>query len=101
MALVGNFAVVPFTFVSTGTITPVDPDTVQIIHRKPDLTETVYVFGTDDEVVKTDVGNYTFTVRLVDYRRHYFRAVGTGDVDSPEETFLDVEESHYLEPIPE
>lgn len=101
MALVGNLAVVPFTFTAVGTTTPADPDTVQVIHRKPDLTETVYEFGVDDEVEKTDVGDYTFTVQLVDHRRHYFRAVGTGDVDSPAETFLDVEESHYLDPLPD
>lgn len=101
MAIVGNQAIVNFTFFSAGTTTPADPDTVQVIHRKPDLTETVYVFETDTEITKTDVGDYTFTLQLVDYRRHYFRAVGTGDVDSPEESFIDVEESHYLDPLPD
>lgn len=100
MAQVGDSVTKTFNFVDSDG-DPADPDTVQIIHRAPDLTETVYEFGTDSEVTNPAVGQFDFTLRLVDYRRHYFRAVGTGTIDDAlPEVFEDVEESFYLDPLP-
>lgn len=101
MADVGDTITKTFLFVDSAG-DPANPDTVQIIHRKPDLTETVYEFGIDSEVTNPAVGSFALTLQLVDYRRHYFRAYGTGTVpdQSPAEVFEDVTESFFLVPIP-
>jgi hypothetical protein len=101
MAQVGDNVTKTFNFVDSDD-DPADPDLVQIIHRKPDLTETVYEFGVDSEVTNPAVGQYDITLRLTDYRRHYFRAIGSGTVDDAlPEVFEIVEESHFLDPIPD
>jgi len=101
VAIAGDDVQITFTFTALGTSTPADPDLVQVIHRKPDLTETVYEFGVDDEITKTSTGLYTFTLRVVDYRRHYFRPIGTGEVNKATEVSVDVTESFFLDPIPD
>ena len=40
-----------------------DPDVVTLRLMSPDWAETSYVYGTDDEVTKTDTGDYVGTVR--------------------------------------
>lgn len=99
---VGDDIQINFTFTLLGTATPADPTEIFIIQRKPDLSEVIYEFGIDPELTKQGVGLYRLEIRLVDYRRHYFRAVGTGDVNeaSEPEVFIDVVESHFLSPLP-
>ncbi len=101
MAVVGDDAKIDFTFTDLESGDPADPDLVQVIHRKPDLTETVYEYEVDDEVTRESVGLYSITLRLVDYRTHFFRPVGTGNVNKGTEVSVEVEESHFLDPLPD
>jgi len=101
LSVVGDDIEITFTFTLLGTETPADPDLVQVIHRKPDLTETVYEYLVDDEISRTSAGLYVLTLRLVDYRTHWFRPVGTGNVNKATEVSVEVEESYYLDPLPD
>jgi hypothetical protein len=44
-----------------------DPDDVSVKVRAPDGTETVWVYGTDPEVVRDNVGDYHFDSPALDY----------------------------------
>jgi hypothetical protein len=101
VSAIGDDITVTFTFTLLGTSTAADPDLVQVIHRKPDLSETVYEYLVDDEITRTSAGLYTITLRLTEYRTHWFRPVGTGNVNKATEVSVDVEESYYLEPLPD
>jgi hypothetical protein len=97
---IGDNVTKTFNFVDSAG-DPADPDEVQVIHRAPDLTETVYEFGVDSEVTNPAVGQFDITLRLTTYRRHHFRAIGTGTIDDARpEVFEDVEESFFLDPLP-
>ena len=99
--MVGDDVVVDFSFTLINTTTLTDPTTVQVIQRTPLLEELVYDFGTDPEVEKLGVGQYRFTKRIANEpRRHYFRTIGTGDVDKTEEVYVVVAESYFSEPLP-
>lgn len=98
---VGDSVTKTFNFVDADG-DPANPDLVQIIHRGPDLVETVYEFGVDSEVTNPTVGSYVIGLRLTEYRRHYFRAIGSGTIDDAlPEIFEEVEESYFAEPLPE
>jgi hypothetical protein len=66
----------PFTDVNDD---PVDPASVTVEVQEPDGTTTTYTYPDDGEVVKADVGIYTFT-QLFDAPWSWFiRCTGTGD----------------------
>jgi hypothetical protein len=99
--LVGSDFSVNFTFTLLGTTTLADPDLVQVVHRKPDLTEVVYEYLVDDEITRNSVGDYTFTKTAPnEARRHVLRPLGTGNVNKSQEVFVDVTESYFLDPLP-
>lgn len=67
-----------------------DPDTVTVRRRKPDDVTTIFIFGTDPEVEREDVGRYHYSW-VVDgpSGRGDIRGEGTGAVQQPhEEAFL-------------
>ncbi len=58
--------------------TDVDPTTVTFKTRSPCGVETSYVYGTDAEITKSSVGDYTATIIPTEPGRWYFRWVSTG-----------------------
>lgn len=54
----GNVARIDVEFTLFGTSTYVDPDAVYLTVEDPDGVETVYQFGVDSEITKTDTGKY-------------------------------------------
>lgn len=69
---------------------PTDPDTVTVRRRKPDDVTAVFVYGTDPDVEREDVGRYRYSW-VVDgpSGRGDIRGEGTGAVQQPhEEAFL-------------
>lgn len=100
IAVVGDDVVIEFSFTDIETDELADPDLVTVIHRDPFLVETAYVFGTDSEISQLGPGQYSFTMRIPEqHRRHYFRTMGSGEVNKAREVYVDVEESHYLDPF--
>jgi hypothetical protein len=69
--------------------TDIDPTTVTFTLRPPTGDDVVYVYGTDDELVKSAVGSYyvdfTFAVPGI----HHFRWEST-DQDSASQGFVNV-----------
>jgi hypothetical protein len=101
MAQIGDDVQVDFSFTELGTDDLTDPDTVICIHRDPDLVETVYTYLTDDELVRTGVGQFRLTLNLTQARTHVFRPVGSGTVNKAQESTVEVDESYYSEPLPD
>ena len=68
----------------------VDPTTVTFKTMSPSWVETSYVYGTDDEVQKASVGNYTADVTPDEAGRWRFRweTTGTGTTIAVEGDFL-------------
>jgi hypothetical protein len=79
----------------------VDPTTVTIRVMDPWGTETSYVYGTDDEVVKDSVGDYTATITPDSAGRWHFRwqTTGTNLVIASEGDFL-VQDSPFFDNWP-
>jgi hypothetical protein len=99
--LVGEDISVDFTFTALGTTTLTDPTLIQVVHRKPNLTETVYVYPTDPEVTRLSAGQYNFTKRMVNEPlTHVIRPLGSGEVNKAQEVFVVVTESYFLDPLP-
>jgi hypothetical protein len=102
VCLVGDAVRVDFSFTLLGTTTVADPAVVMVIHRDPLLEETVYIYQTDDEVTRLGVGQYRFeTIIGNEPRTHWFRTLGSGDVDKAQEVSVVVTESYLLDPIPD
>lgn len=80
---------VVFTEVATGDA--VDPSVVKCSVRDPDGTTTTYVYGTDDEVVKTSTGNYYMDVDADTYGTWYYRWFSTGTGKAGDESLFNVE----------
>lgn len=61
-----------------------DPDTLKMIMRAPDGTQTEYVYGTNPEIVRDSEGVFTFTSPALDQvttnkKLWWFAWVATGD----------------------
>ncbi len=99
--LVGKDYQVDFSFTALGTTTLTDPTQVRVLERKPDLTETIYVFPDDTEITKLGVGQYRFTKLAVNEPlTHVIRPLGDGTVNDAQEVFVEVTESYFLDPLP-
>jgi|SRR5690606_3409354 len=98
MSQIGDEFTISKTFSVGGVAT--DPTTIQVIHRTPDLTETVYTYPDDTEITRSSAGVYVFTLVLSEARTHVFRWVGTGAVDDSSEVTEVVDESYFVEPMP-
>ncbi len=99
---VGDDISVAFSFTTLGTETLADPTLIQVVHRKPDLTETIYEYPTDTEITRQAEGQYTFTARMLNEPlTHVIRPLGSGDVNKAQEVFVEVTESYFLDPLPE
>lgn len=99
-ASIGDDAQVSFSFTLIGTETLTDPTLVEVVLRKPDLTEVVYTFPASSEIQKTGVGQYKFTYKVLEARTHVVRPIGDGVVNKSQEVFIDVTESMFLDPLP-
>ena len=80
-----------------------DPTTLKIVTRNPSGTETVYVYGTASEVVKTAVGVYEFTFPQFTSTvvgSWTLRANATGPTTCSLEDTLDVRATNYSTPLP-
>jgi uncharacterized protein YfaS (alpha-2-macroglobulin family) len=74
----------------------VDPSTVTFRARRPDGTVTVYVYGTDAELVKDSTGNYHVDLAANAAGRWAYRWEGTGAAPSAAEAQFRVEASRVL-----
>jgi uncharacterized protein YfaS (alpha-2-macroglobulin family) len=74
----------------------VDPSTITFRARKPDGTVTVYVYGTDAQLVKDSTGNYHVDLTANAAGRWAFRFEGTGSAPSAGERQFSVEASRVL-----
>ncbi len=76
--------------------TDTDPTGVTFVLRNPSGTETTYVYGTDDEVVKESTGDYYVDVTPDRGGRWFYKWVssGAGQVLAPE-AWIDVQESAF------
>jgi hypothetical protein len=102
-ALIGDRLRFSFSFERLGTDTAANPPIVTVIHRAPTGPEVVYTLADDPLVVINDsVGNFHADIRVLEPRRHYFRAIGEGDpeLEKSVEEFVDVPESYFEDPLP-
>jgi hypothetical protein len=72
-----------------------DPFGVVFRMREPDDTVTVYVYGTDTEVVKDSPGVYHVDWDITLEGLHFWRFETTGDVMAAEETTFTVRRSAF------
>jgi uncharacterized protein YfaS (alpha-2-macroglobulin family) len=75
---------------------PVDPTTITFRVRKPDGAVTVYVYGTDAQLVKDGVGAYHVDLAATLAGRWAYRFEGTGAAPSADESLFLVEASRVL-----
>jgi hypothetical protein len=73
----GSQVDIPF-HVETSDGTDIDPATVSITVLTPDLNSTTYVYGTNDEVTKQSVGDYTARIIATMPGRWKYRWLTTG-----------------------
>jgi len=72
-----------------------DPTAVTFKWQQPDGTETEYVYGEDDELVKDDTGDYHVDLSPTTAGRHYVRFEGTGSVQAAVEGWFAVRGSEF------
>lgn len=80
---------VAFTQVSDSAA--IDPDVVKMSFITPSGTVTTYVYGTDDEIVKSSTGNYYADISLTEKGTWYYRWFSTGTGQAATEERLEVE----------
>lgn len=80
------FTLPPFTDVD-GNIA--DPSEVRIRWRVGSGPSTVWIYGTDSEVVKIATGSYRADIEIKQVGRYYFRWEGEGGVTAAEESYFD------------
>ncbi len=69
--LAGNLVRVRATFKNENGV-KVDPATVQVSVKKPDLTITTYIYGTNPEVIKESVGVYYIDINTTNAVGNWF-----------------------------
>ena len=69
---------------------PIDPTGVNVSIREPGGTVTIYVYGTDSEVVKDSAGNYHIDVNANAPGRWYYRWWSTGTGQAADENWFQV-----------
>lgn len=77
-------------FSDATTATAFDPDTVSVSVKAPDATLTTYVYGTDDEVVNDETGEYHIDIDADQVGQWYYRWFSTGDGQAAEERSFQV-----------
>lgn len=80
---------VVFTQVSDETA--IDPSVVKLSFITPAGVTTTYVYGTDDEIVKSSTGNYYADISLTEKGTWYYRWFSTGTGQAATEERLEVE----------
>lgn len=80
---------------------PVDPDTVTFKTCSPSGTKAAYVFGTDSEVQKASVGNYTADIVPDKAGRWHIRweTTGTGATVAIEDNFVVKKSAFFDDPL--
>jgi len=80
---------------------PVDPDTVTFKTCSPSGNKAAYVFGTDSEVQKASVGNYTADIVPDKAGRWHFRweTTGTGKAVKLEGDFVVKKSAFFDDPL--
>lgn len=73
----------------------VDPAQVQAHVKTPLGTTLSYTYGSDAELVKDSVGDYTLSYTPTVEGRHSFRFVGVGTYAGAEESYFDIRESQF------
>lgn len=73
----------------------VDPTTVTVKYENPSGTETVFVYGTDAEVVKSAVGVYYVLVDVDETGTWYYRFDGAGAAVAASEAEFYVRSSEF------
>jgi hypothetical protein len=103
VALIGDRVRFSFSFARLDTGVAATPPVVQVLHRKPDGTETVYTLAANPTVVIVEsAGNLHADIRLTTPLTHYFRAIGSGDpmLEKTIEASQAVPESAFAVPLP-
>jgi hypothetical protein len=78
---------------------PSDPTEMTFMLKKPDGTETSYVYGAAAQVVRSGVGTYQFTVpTLVAAGQYVVRAKGTAGIITAVERAFGVRVSAFTNP---
>jgi hypothetical protein len=72
-----------------------DPATVTFKMRKPDGTETTYVYLTDVQLIRDSTGKYHVLVLLDQYGVWWYRYEGTGTAPGATEASLEVIPSQF------
>lgn len=73
-----------------------DPITVKFYFIKPDKTPTIYVFGTDSELVKVSTGNYSVDLILSNEGIWRIRWEGVGGAAASKEGLVEARQSSFL-----
>lgn len=100
MAFPGAVVRVPISISNQGTGAPADPTGLEVIVHQPDSTQTTYVYGVDDRVVRASAGVYSIDVETpssnssASVGRWFVRWHGTGENAGAGEAWFDVERSH-------
>lgn len=97
--LIGSRVRIDARFFDFVTDAPKDPTEATIKLRSPYAVETEYVYGTDDEFVRDDVGVYHLDLDPDAVGTWFYRILGTGtNVQSAEERPFIIRASAFKEP---
>lgn len=73
----------------------VDPTTVRFAVKNPNGTTTVYLYGTDSEVVKDAVGQYHCEINITASGTWHWRAYSSGNYQGAVEDSFEVAASEF------
>lgn len=73
----------------------VDPGTVQLIVKSPLGVTTTFLYGTDAELVKDSIGDYSLLYTPTSEGRYSYRFLATGSYAGANESFFDIRESVF------
>lgn len=92
--VVGNMVRVSVTFTDE-TDAAVDPEGVTLAYKQPGGTATTLTYGTDEEIVRDNVGQYHALLTLA-AGAWYYRWAGTGDGAAAGEGAFDMTASQVI-----
>lgn len=74
---------------------PTDPTTITVKYKNPAGTIATLVYGTDIQVVRSSAGVYYFDLTFTTHGQWWYRAVGTGAVETSIERYVNVRDSQF------
>lgn len=82
---IGDAVRLSVVFKTLSTMVALDPSTVVLKVEKPDGTEVQYQYLTDGSLIKDSVGNYHLDYVVTQGGMHYYKWIGSGNMNAAEE----------------